>query len=138
MSFEVYVQCFENGEPSGISREFLREVFGAALSEPKPDYWHLAYGPNESCELALSALPNTPEKIHSITVERPCTNSQLWQGLARLLANNNATLYFPGSSAPLVHSRTAGNHLPSDMLAALGNPIVVASGSDILRHVSSA
>jgi len=138
MSFEVYVQSFENGEPSGMSRAIIRSTFGNFLSESEQDYWHVSYGPGESCALALSALADSTEQIHNITIERPCADHRLWQGLAALLAIGNTVLYFPGCSGPLVRDMAVAPHMPSDMLATLGRPIVVCSGADLVEHVSAA
>ena len=138
MSFDLYIQSFENGEPAGMSRQAVRNAFRGALSELERDYWQLTYGPGESCELMLSPLEHLGEHIHNITVSRPCSNNLLWQGLAELLAIGNTVLYFPGCRGPLLLNRAVAGHLPQDMLAALGLPIVVGSGADIAHQVSAA
>ena len=138
MSFDIFVQCFENGEPAGIPRDAIRKAFGACLSEPEPNYWHLAFGPRDSCSLFLSLLAGTPNHIHNITVERPCADPRLWQGLAQLLAHDHTVLYFPGCPGPLLLSPQTACHLPHGMLEALGDPIVVTGGQDILQCVEAA
>ena len=138
MSFDLFVQCFENGEPAGIPLDAVRNAFGAALSEPETSFWSLSFGVGESCCLSLSPLPGFSSQVHNITVERPCSNMRLWQGLTQLLAHRHTVLYFPGCSGPLLSSSSAALHLPHDMLEALGEPILVSSGQDILRCVESA
>ncbi|MFK2878159.1 hypothetical protein [Rhodanobacter hydrolyticus] len=138
MSFELFVQCFENGKPSGIPRDAIRDAFGAFLSEPESSYWHLSFGPRESCSLFLSPLAGAPSHVHSITVERPCADLRLWQGLAQLLAHDHTVLYFPGCPGPLLLNPQTARHLPRDMFDGLGDPIVVAVGQDILRCIEAA
>jgi hypothetical protein len=138
VSFDLYIQSFENGEPAGISRSAIRNAFRGALSEAEQDYWQLTYGPNESCALMLSPLAHLAEQIHNITVAGPCSNHLLWQSIAELLAVGNTVLYFPGGRGPLLLHPAVASHLPEAMLAALGQPIVVGSGADIAHQISAA
>lgn len=136
MSFDVYLQDFRSGEPAGIPRDLVRQAFGTVLSEVGADHWTLSFGPTSSCDLYLSALGNDPRYVHNITVERPCRDLRLWDGLAYLLAVEGSVLYFPDAAAPLASSAVVG-HLPSDMLDALGQPILVKTGHDILRSIET-
>jgi len=138
MSFELYVQSFKDGEPAGIPLGVIRTAFGGFLSEQERDYWHITYGPSDSCELALSALPNSLAQVHCITIARPCSNPRFWSSLIELLSIGNTVLYFPGCSGPMVLNAGAAAHLPPDMLASLGKPIVVSSGADMLARVRAA
>ena len=138
MSFDLYLQSFWNGEPAGIPRNLIRETFGNALSETEADWWRLSFGPSDSCNLVLSALDNDPQSIHNITVERPCRDQLLWDGLARLLGSGQSVIYFPGCSGPLVVDTAVTAHMPPAMLDALGQPILVRGGQDILRCVAAA
>jgi hypothetical protein len=138
MSFDLYIQCFENGEPAGLSRDLIRKAFGASVSEPEENYWQLVFGARDSCSLSLSPLEQSEAKVHNITVERPCSDARFWQGLARLLTHGHTVLYFPGCSGPLLFNPSAAGHMPPDMLEALGDPVIVTSGADILRSVAAA
>lgn len=140
MSFDLYIQSFENGGPAGITRSAIRNAFRGALSlsEAEHNHWQLTYGPNESCALMLLPLVHLAEQIHSITVAGPCSNHLFWQGIAELLAVGNTVLYFPGGSGPLLLHLAVASHLPEGMLAALGQPIVVGSGVDIAHQIRAA
>jgi hypothetical protein len=138
MSFEICIQSFENGEPAGMPRALIREIFRGYLSESEPDYWQLSFGPRDSCALFLSPLNHATEQVHGITVERPCSDLLLWRGLIQLLANGQTVLYFPGCSGPLLIKPSAASHMPPGLLEALGEPIVVVDEADILRHIKAA
>jgi hypothetical protein len=47
-------------------------------------------------------------------------------------------LYFPGCSGPLLLNTGIAAHLPPDMLASLGEPIIISNGADILARVRAA
>ena len=138
MSFEVYVQCFENGEPAGIPRDFLRRVFSGFLTEPEENYWCVQYGPHDSCNLALSPLGNARDEVYQITVERPCKDARLWEALILLLGHKNTVIYFPGCEGPLLLKLTVAEHMPPAMLKDLGEPRLVSKGSDIIRYIENA
>jgi hypothetical protein len=138
MSFEIYVQCFQNGKPAGIPRDFLRRVFAGYLYEQQENYWLVEYGPHDSCNLALSPLDNARDQIHYVTVERPCKDVRLWQSLVLLLGHKNTVLFFPGSGGPLLLRAAVADHLPLDMLDSLGKPHVISDGPDIVRYIENA
>jgi hypothetical protein len=135
MSFDVYVQTFELGQPSGLSRACIRKTFSPYLSELAQNHWQLMFGPNDFCSLYLKTVTGMPEQIHSITVDRPCADPRLWQGLARLLRLGNTILYFPGCKGPLMHNLNSAGHVPAGMLDALGKPIIVTNGAEIVGHI---
>ncbi len=138
MSFDLYLQSFEHGNLAGLPRSLIREVFEPYLDTPGPDYWGLTFGPHNSCELYLSPLEGNHEQIHNITISRPCADERLWHGLAQLLAHGQTVLYFPGCAGPMVIHASAAHHMPAGMLEALGKPIVVVDGADIVRQIRTA
>lgn len=137
VSFDVYLQVFENGESAGISRDGVRDAFGAAfVSEPMPDRWKVTYDAQNSCDVYLSSHGST--MLKGFSINRPCGDLRLWDALAFILTLGNVVFYFPGGEAPLVAKLDVSRHLPRDMIEALGEPIVVGSGAQILREIQSA
>jgi hypothetical protein len=134
MSFEVFVQCFQNGEFAGLHRQCVRDIFGTCLIETEPNFWHLRYDDTNSCNLYLTSHDSDPRMVSGITVNRPCGDERLWDALASILALGNVELYFPGGPL-LVYRISVKQHLPQEMTDALGQPKVVANGSDIQREL---
>jgi hypothetical protein len=138
MSFDVYLQVFDKGEAAGIPRDSVRHAFGAAfVTEPAPDRWKVLYDAQNSCDVYLSADAN-PNLLKGLSINRPCGDSRLWDSLASILALGNVVLYFPGCRAPVVSNLNATQHLPHDMIEALGNPVVVGTGAELLREIQAA
>ena len=138
MSFDVFVQTFRNGEFHGISRQRVRDAFGLYLTEPEPNFWQLRYDDANSCDLYLNAHDSDASLVHGFTVNRPCGDHRLWDSLAFILTLSEVVIYFPGGRAPLVAHSGVAQHLPPNMVEALGQPIVVASGREILHEIQTA
>jgi hypothetical protein len=131
MSFEVFVQAFEHGEPAGISIARVKEIFAPFLTEHGPGHWRLHYDDENYCDVRFGPLENDGEILHHLTVFRPCADDRLWEALAAVLKLGNVALYFPGCHAPLVAFESVAQHLPNEMIEALGEPVCVSNGQDI-------
>jgi hypothetical protein len=138
MSFDIYLQSFENGLPVGIPLEQVRQIFGSHLTELEPDYWTLSFGPSESCSVFPTVVDGSPHLVHSLSIGNPCDTPMLWDGLFGLLGFGKTVLHFPGCSGPLVLQAFAAGHMPRTMLESLGSPIIVSSGQDIQHLVLAA
>src|SRR5438046_261634 len=120
--YEVYLQCFEHGQPAGIPRAIVRSAF-PIVSECDSDHWHVDYSEFNSCDVAVATVDNDPESIHYLCVERPCVDPRLWDGLFELMRLGNVVFWSPDSD-PLIASASAGEHMPPDMIEVLGQPQV--------------
>jgi hypothetical protein len=134
MSFDVYLQCFDMGEPAGISRDSVRDAFGTAVTESEPDRWRVSFDAQNSCDV-YSSFDASAEMLQGLSVNRPCGDLRLWDALASVLTLGNVVRYFPGCKAPLVANLDVSRHLSRDMIATLGEPIIAGSGADILREI---
>jgi len=131
----VYVQSFRNGEPSGVPRGQIRSAFGEYLTEREPNFWHVRYDDTNSCELNLTPDDAHADLICGFAVHRPCADARLWHALAVILSLGDLVLYFPGGGAPLVARSSVAQHLPLDMVEALGQPVVVTRGEQIQNEI---
>jgi len=138
MSFEVYLQAFERGAQSGFPPDLIRNAFREHLVELEPDFWQATFGSTESCDLFLQPVSDDPSLVHSISIHRPCKDLRLWEAVYSLLAVPGSLLYFPGGDAPLTRDAYAATAAPADMLESIGQPVLAASPSDLLRAVGSA
>src|SRR5258708_10790988 len=122
MSFDVYMQVFDKGESAGIPHDSIRDGFGAAfVTESEPDRWKVLYDAQNSCDICLSSDASTG-MVQGLSINRPRAALRLWDALASILALGNVVLYFPDCRAPLVANLNARQHLPLDMIEALGEP----------------
>ena len=108
------------------------------MSEPEENFWQLRYDKVNWCDLYLGALEQDASKIESMMVSRPCVDGRLWDGLAAILKLGNVVLHFPGGAAPLFARVEVVEHLPPEMVKALGQPVCVATGKEISDAIDRA
>jgi len=137
MSFDLYLQVFENGHASGVAPEIIRATFGQYLVEVEEDFWQVQYEVDESSDLFLQTVPGDASLIHSISIHRPCRDIRLWEAVWRLLKMSGTIFYFPGCSAPLARDPMASAAMPIDMRQSLGDPVVVHSALEIFESFES-
>jgi hypothetical protein len=129
LSFEVFMQCFRGGQPSGTSARAVRDAFSNFADDSEPEYWHLWYDAANDCHVAVTQRDNL---IEALTVHRPCGDSRLWDSIYRVLQLGSWVLYFPAPEPPLVMADMAhAEQLPPDMREALGPVRQVRSGNEI-------
>jgi hypothetical protein len=125
MSFDLYLQAFQDGKAAGIAIETIRNVFGKYVVEIDEDFWQLQFEPDTSCDIFLQPLLNDSLLIHTLSIHRPCRDSRLWQSLWLLLELPGTLLYFQGCDAPLARDPLVSEAMPAKMRESLGNPVVV-------------
>jgi hypothetical protein len=138
VSFEVFLQCFDGEQPSGVPEDAVRTVFSNFAADSEPDYWHLWYDAANSCHIWIGRLKGQPQMISALTVDRPAGDQRLWDSLYRVLQLGRWVLYFPAKKPPLIVADAAhAHHLPASMREKLGPVQVVRSGGEItqiIRH----
>jgi hypothetical protein len=107
-------------------------------AESEPDYWSVHYDDINTCRIAVTPLPSDPSLVESLCVHRPCGDPGLWDALLAVLRLGPVVLYFPGDAPPLVASEAIEEHLPADMVQAMGRPRVVQSGREIVEAIRDA
>jgi len=135
VSFEVFLQCFDHGEPAGVSRAAIRSLFPVVESESEADYWSVRYGPGSWCHIGITPFAENASLVESLYVCRPCADIHLWDSLLAVMRLGSVVLYFPGGDAPLVATATAGDQLPAEMVEVLGRPRVVRTGQEIVEII---
>lgn len=135
MSFDLYLQAFQDGKASSIGLEVLRDAFGKYVIEMDDDYWKLQYGVDESSDIFLQPLPDNSSFIHTISIHRPCRDLRLWESLWRLLGIAGTVLYYPSCDAPMARDPRAGMSMPGEMHESLGDPLIVSSAVELFHSM---
>jgi len=135
MSFDIYLQVFQDGKANGIGLEVLRDAVGKYVIEMDEDYWQVQYGLEESSDIFLQPMPGNPSSIHTISIHRPCRDLRLWESLWRLLGIAGTVLYYPSCAAPLARDPMAGMSMPDEMRESLGDPLIVSSATELFHSI---
>jgi hypothetical protein len=139
MSFEVLLVCYDAGNPSGVPRKRLHELFDAYVKDGlDPDSWDVEYGGIERCSIYLTPMPSDNDLIYVTTVYRPCGDPRLWQSLYLLMTEENVILVIPGHERLLIARESVTAHLPADLIKSQGKPMVVADADEILECIQTA
>ena len=132
MSFDIYVQWFDEGAEGLIPVSEVMNAFGEAVVESEPNWVRLAYGDDQESDLYLSTAEGSDELICGVTVNRPCTAPAFWDAVYGLLAIGNAVFFCPGSVL-YVRFESCVKHVPADMIDALGGVELVSSAGALVR-----
>lgn len=136
MSFEVFVQCFSRGEFDGIPVANIHQAFGNKLAKEEGAWWNLCYDEQNQSKVHMQFLPRDRNLVHFFSVHRPCGDLRLWESLLAILKRGNSVLYFPAKKPPLLVAQdSVSEHLPKDMMAAMGPITRVGCAQDILDAI---
>jgi hypothetical protein len=131
MSFDLFLQCFRNGAPETFPTALIEDGFGSYASVREPRCWVLRYPNGGFGELYVDAAR---EDISHFMVARPPDSPEFWRTLFDLLQQTPSCLYWPGGG-PVIANPAVRNHLPSDMIESLGEPIVVSKPEQIIEAI---
>jgi hypothetical protein len=133
MGFEIYLQCFAVGQPSGIPRAAVRALF-AIGEDSQRDYWSVQYGHADSCKIRVTGSESDQELVTSLCVYRPCGDIRFWESVLAILRMGPVMLYWPGGG-PVVASPIETDEFPREMADSLGEQLCVGSTQEILNAI---
>ncbi|BCM18167.1 hypothetical protein [Mesorhizobium sp. J8] len=133
MSFEAYLNCFENGEESYFSTSIVEDTFAPFITRRETEFscWVVTYDDTSSADLYLNLDPGDASRCSGFTIARPPDDPRLYDALWKILRVTSSVVCCAGECPPLVGWRETMPHLNSDMVEALGTPVVVSSGGEI-------
>ncbi|MGT2467943.1 hypothetical protein ACVOMV_28605 [Mesorhizobium atlanticum] len=133
MSFEAYLNCFEDGEESYFPTSILEEAFAPFITRRETEFscWVVTYDDTSSADLYLNLDPGDASRCSGFTIARPPDNPRLHDALWKILRVTSSVVYCAGGCPPFVGRRETMPHLNSDMVEALGTPVVVSSGGEV-------
>lgn len=124
MSFDIFVEAFENGKPRFYPRDVLAKAFGSFCDMSDPKWWNVADS------FAGIQLDDAPQ-VDGFGVNRPPgSDHPFWPALLNVLRETSSVLYWPGGG-PVITDKSVEASLPRGMIKALGPPKVVTSVEEI-------
>jgi hypothetical protein len=134
MSFDVFVDQFENGRPAPILRQAIADAFEGSLRFAESQRWDADFGDAGTCPIYVTPCAD-PNFVTGFMVNRPLSDVRLWDSLFRVMQLGYVALYYPGCSKLLIALDETEKHLPGGMADALGGVAVVRSGQEILDRI---
>lgn len=133
MSFDIFVGCFQNGEPAHFPRAVLDKAFGSFAERTDRAFWRLSYPDRGKGDLYMGDA----DEIDGFMVNRPPASDLFWEALLDILRQTSSVLYWAGDGAAVADPSVIA-HLPESMIESLGVPTVVGTTSEILDLIKRA
>lgn len=131
MSFDLFVQRFENGNAATFSRADFDAVFGPYVTSREPDFVAVAFPDGSGSDVYV----DDGETIDSIMFNR-FDGDAFFEALHRLAARCKLAIYWPAPDNPIaVTDRSVEPHLPKDFVEDSGPLHIVGSGADIVAAI---
>ena len=132
MSFDIYVQRFRDGHAACFPRNWLEEAFDAtAIKRVSSWGFSLSYPDGGGGDVYV-----TGDDVHGFSIAG-AWGQELFDRLFDLMRRADLVLYWPGAGPSLtVVDLGLVEHLPPDMVAALGPARTVSSGTEIISAIA--
>src|SRR5438477_9179748 len=111
MGFDIFLMHFENGKPSGVSRDVVRRIFGEAVVPEEDHVWRLQYCDEKEFCLAYLDPEDKTHLVWHMMIARPVASAHFWQSIYDLLHETGFVRFIPGNCPPLVAKESVIEHL---------------------------
>ena len=132
MSFDAWVQWFDDGDAAAVAAADIRAIFGDSIVSEEGTLWQLSHEGQRCCEVTIQM--RAPDQVAGVAIHRPCPSLKLWDAVHALVMLDHGMCYWPGGPPVIALEETVG-HLPADMSEALGEPQVASNGLAISQLV---
>ncbi|MBG6103922.1 hypothetical protein IW249_004336 [Micromonospora vinacea] len=131
MSYDMFVQRFEQGDAAPLSADAFRAVFvpWAERQEPQHGYWHISADDGGTADVYATLTDDT---LCSLMLSRFSAGAIL-DMLVTFVGLADAVVLPPGCPTLLAHEGQR-YHLPADLRA---DAVVVQAGADVERILQS-
>jgi hypothetical protein len=142
MSFEAYLNCFQNGEEGFFPTALVEAAFAPFISSREGEAWVVTYPGSPSIldqtDLYMTFKDGDMSSCSGFTISRPTGSPRLHEALVKLLQASNSILFCIGDCPPLVGRAETIPHINPDVLETLGAPVIVRSGAEIVEWFDGA
>ena len=132
MSFDIFVQCFRNGEVATFERAILEEIFGPHVVDRRLNFMRAEFPDRGG---GADVYSGDEDDLRSVMFTHGGGHA-LFDAIHRLVDGIAGVVYWPdiGPCSAVTDSATLP-HLPADFLEACGPPVVAKSGAEIIAAI---
>lgn len=134
MGFEVYLECFDENERTGIPRAAVRALFPIVDAESSIDFWRVRYDAKNSCDIGVTAIATDHDRLKSLYVDRPCEERLLWEGLLAVLRMGSMVMFWPGGPL-VVADESVAARVPHALRESMGEPKLANTSEKLQKLV---
>ncbi len=129
MGLQVFLQSLHHGEDWPVPTADILRCFDGCPTTTGDGSLDLVFALDDSCTIYLDTDADTNT---GIMVSRPCGNRKLYESLYAVMKLAHFILIVPGSDGFLVVDQQTLDHVPDEVVASLGEPVVLGSLADFL------
>jgi hypothetical protein len=133
MSFDIFLTCFQNGEPANFPRAVVEKAFGVNVVKRKPELMELRYPDGGRGFLYI----DDEAEIDNFSVNRPPSSPAFWEAILGILRQTTSVLYWAGNGC-VVADASVIPHIPTYLIEGVGEPTVVSTIEEILACIERA
>jgi hypothetical protein len=134
VSFEIFLGCYRDGNSAGLPLLKVKSLFPVVSEEPESTCWTVHFDALNQSDLYFTPHGLDEVEIEGLTISRPCADPRLWDAILSVMQMGNVIAYWPDCDQPAAATETVIDHLPAEMLDALGKPLVVHTAQEL--HVA--
>jgi hypothetical protein len=121
MSFDIFVQCFRNGEMATFKRTVFEEIFGPFIVSREPKFARVQFSDGGGAEIYLD---DSDEQ--SSLMFNHCGGDAFFDALYQLTDRIKGVIHWPGEGpSSVVTDAAVLAHLPADFVEGVGPPALV-------------
>jgi hypothetical protein len=136
MSFDIFIMCFRNGEPSTIKRETFEEIFlpfcnRPDLVESDPEYMLVRFPDGSG-----SAIYSDKEPLMESLMFNHCGGEAVFEAMYQLAARTASVIYWPSEGpGTVITDEVTRKELPENF-PDRETARIVHSGADIRKAIA--
>ena len=130
MSYEYFLQAHLNQDFQEILTESILTIFKDYITARDQRYIDLEFEEGNSCTIYIDTTSPTTT---GFMISRPCYSRRLAECLYQVMLLGNFVFYEPDGKAPIIIHPATEEHLPTDMVEALGKPAIGESKERFLE-----
>lgn len=133
MSFDIFFQCYRNGEPATFKRSVFNEIFGVDTNPRDPGYDVLEYPDGSGGAVYLS----DPDIQHMMF--NHCGGDIFWAKVCELLYVTKSVIFWPDEKGnnSVIANTDALKHLPSTWVEDFGEVNIAHNGPELEAFIYS-
>ena len=127
MSFDIFLQCYRNGEPATFKRSVFNEIFETETDSRDPDFEQPRYSDGSGGDIYVDA-----DDIQTIMFNH-CGGDIFWAKLYELLYVTQSVIFWPevkGNNSVIANTE-ALKHLPSVWVEDFGEVHIAHNGHEL-------
>jgi hypothetical protein len=132
MSFDIFLQSFQNGRAVNLPDKIISTLFLKYCVNKSSDVFILEYPDGSRSELSVGK----DKPSAGLSVSRPPGSIEFWRAILSVLQQTPSCLYWPGGG-PVIAQTCVRNHLPATMIEKLGEPILISTPEQIIEAIKN-